>query len=171
MKAGIVRAAGKKKPISVQKYLHHDLSHSYSPQNLSQSSGHLLSANVVYQIISLLVSLFQQLSNQINETHNLALLHAIRFLGKIMSLVILSQWQPGKLFLCSAHLLAVLSAVSLIQSLEGLSFSACQAGSLLTPLAVKWAAVRMLCVSCVGCFDWNICFMYSWKMAILCCAL
>lgn len=93
MKAGIVRAAGKKKPISVQKYLHHDLSHSYSPQNLSQRAGHLLSANVVciYQIISLPVSLFQQLSNQINEMHNLALLHAIRFFGKIMSLVTLSQ--------------------------------------------------------------------------------
>lgn len=103
---------------------------------------------VYKQMISLPVSLFQQLSNQINEMHNLALLHAIRFLGKIMSLVTLSQWQPGKLFLCSDHLLAVLSAVSLIQSLEGLSFSACQAGSLLTPLAVKWAAVRMLCVSC-----------------------
>ncbi len=66
-------------------------------------------------------------------------------------------------FFCSAHLLAVLSAVSLIQSLEGLSFTACQAGSLLTPLAVKWTAVRMLRVSCVGCFEWNVCFMYSWR--------
>jgi len=41
-----VRAAGKKKPISVQKCLHHDLSHSYS-SNLSQRAGHLLSAIVV----------------------------------------------------------------------------------------------------------------------------
>lgn len=94
-------------------------------------------------------SLFQQLTNQINEMHNLALLHAIRFFGKILSLVILSQWQPGKLFLCSAHLLAVLSAVSLIQSLEGLSFSACQARLSLNTTGSKVnSSAHAVCFAC-----------------------
>jgi len=53
-----VRAAGKKKPISVQKYLHHDLSHSYS-SNLSQRAGHLLSAIVVCVCVYNKLSAFQ----------------------------------------------------------------------------------------------------------------